>query len=86
MEAHRLMRRPDTGTVVKVFAVAMTRNFWEYYFLEPLTKRQPNAIVMGFETEMGAVDLQEIQPHVVALSRGSQLNDLMPCEGWEWVS
>lgn len=86
MQAHRLMRRNGTGTIVKVFAIALTRNFWEYYFLEPLTKRQPTALVMGFVTEMGAVDLEEIQPFVTAVARGVELNDLAPCEGWEWVS
>lgn len=86
MQAHRLMRQNDTGSVVKVFGWALTRNGWEYFILEPKGTRRPTAIVMGFETEMGSVDLQEIKPYVVAFAAEHDLQDLAPCAGWEWLS
>lgn len=81
----RAMRRPDTGTVVKVFAHAMTRNGWEYFFLDPKPNSQKNvmALVMGFETEMGDVHIPEIEPHLLSFTK--KLDDIMPAEGWEWV-
>ncbi|MFZ9327774.1 MAG: hypothetical protein ACO24H_10035 [Polynucleobacter sp.] len=81
----RKMRRPDTGTVVTVYSHAITRNFWEYFFVDPKPNSQHNmcAIVMGFETEMGDVHLPEIKPYL--LSATSDLHDVMPCQGWEWV-
>lgn len=87
MKAHRLMRRPDTGSVVKVFAWGVTMaNGWEYYFLDPMPKRQPMALVLGFEDEMGSVDMEELKPHLSSYATGAELNDIAPATGWEWVS
>lgn len=88
MQAHRLMRRNDTGSVVKVFGHAMTRNGWEYFLLDPKADSRGNimALVMGFETEMGDVNMPELVPFMLSYVNGANLNDLMPAEGWEWVS
>ena len=81
----RLMRRPDTGTVVTVHTHAITRNMWEYFLLEPKTDSAGNilALVMGFETEMGDVNVKEIADSVLSFTK--DMRDVMPCEGWEWV-
>lgn len=82
----RLMKRPATGSTVKVYGWAMTgANAWEYYFLDPLNRKQPLALVMGFETEMGAVDMEEIKPYISSFAGGNELADLAPAEGWEWA-
>lgn len=88
MQAHRLMRRNDTGSVVKVFAHALLRNGWEYFLLDPKADSRGNimALVMGFETEMGDVNMPELVPFMLSYVNGANLNDLMPAEGWEWVS
>ena len=81
----RKMRRPDTGTVVNVYSHAITRNGWEYFFLDPKPDSRHNmcAVVMGFETEMGDVHIPEIEPFMLAATR--HLGDIMPADGWEWV-
>lgn len=81
----RKMKRPDTGTVVTVYAHGITRNFWEYYILskKPDSRQNVVAIVMGFETEMGDIHLPEIQPYLV--SSTVDLADIAPAQGWEWV-
>jgi len=64
------------------------RNMWEYYVLanEPDTHApDPDivyALVMGFNDEIGTVSLSEIKPHVI--SRTSNLDDIMPADGYEW--
>ena len=81
----RAMRRLATNTVVTVHSHAMTRNRWEYFFLDrkPDSRKNMCAVVMGFETEMGDVHIPEIEPFVLMVTR--DLHDLMPCDGWEWV-
>ena len=81
----RMMRRPDTGTIVTVYAHGITRNFWEYYILskKPDSRQNVTAIVMGIETEMGDIHLPEIQPYLISATRN--LNDIAPAQGWEWV-
>ena len=82
----RAMRRPETGSVVKVYGHVILRNGWEYFFLDPKPDSRGNimALVMGFETEMGDVHLPEIKPHFVSYT--TELADVMPAEGWEWVN
>ena len=79
----RQMRNGDS--VVTVHSHAMTLNGWEYFLLEPKTDSAGNvlALVMGFETEMGDVNVKEIARFL--LSSTKNLHDVMPCEGWEWV-
>lgn len=81
----RKMRRLDTGTVVNVYSFATTRNFWEYYFLDPKpdTSKNMRAIVLGFNTDMGDVHIPEIEPYLMSFTR--DMSDLMPAPGWEWV-
>ena len=83
----RQMRRRDAAIeqVVTVHSLAMTRNGWEYYFLDPKPNADQNmlALVMGFETEMGDVHIPEIKPYLISFTR--DLQDVFACEGWEWV-
>ena len=83
----RVMRRRDSmlEQVVTVHSVAITRNGWEYFFLDPKPNADQNmyALVMGYETEMGDVHIPEIKPYLLSFTR--DLQDVMPCEGWEWV-
>lgn len=81
----RSLRRMDTGSIVDVYGWATTKNWWEYYFLRDKNDSRGNrpAIVMGFETEVGDVHIDEIMPHVVCFT--NDLADLQPPEGWEWV-
>ena len=64
------------------------KNMWEYYVLDDPDGLNPDgietALVVGSDTEIGSVYMPEIEPHIV--SRTSNLNELMPPPGWEWVT
>ena len=79
----RQMRKGDS--VVTVHTHALTLNGWEYFLLQPKTDSVGNilALVMGFETEMGDVNIKEIAGSLLSFTKN--LTDVMPCEGWEWV-
>lgn len=83
----RAMRNPETGTIVNVHSHIITRNFWEYYVLDP----KPNsrgivfALVHGMETELGDVLLSEIKPHILSEGKDAVLQEIAPAPGWEWV-
>ena len=83
------MRRMVNGNIkLDVVEHIILRNMWEYYVLanEPDTHApDPDivyALVMGFNDEIGTVSLSEIKPHVI--SRTTQLDDIMPADGYEW--
>ena len=64
------------------------KNMWEYYILktdlDEDDDKYKTALVVGDYTEIGGVDLREIEPYVV--SRTRSLDDLLPPPGWEWVT
>ena len=64
------------------------KNMWEYYILKTDLDEDDDgyrtALVVGDYTEIGGVYMPEIEPHIV--SRTSDLGELMPPPGWEWVT
>tara|TARA_Y100001951_G_C11276687_1_gene262415 strand:+ start:874 stop:1143 length:270 start_codon:yes stop_codon:yes gene_type:complete len=69
------------------FAVAqhiILRNMWEYYLEAPDKNGVAFGYVMGFENEWGSVDLNELKPYVIRATKGTELNDIMPPEGYYW--
>jgi len=80
-----MARKMKQGKIeVTVHAHLMTRNFWEYYLLgKPDAHGIVEALVMGHETEIGDVSLDEIKPYLI--SRTNNLSDLAPAEGWAWA-
>ena len=64
------------------------KNMWEYYILKIEEDVDPEgyktALVVGDYTEIGQVYMPEIEPHIV--SRTSDLGELIPAPGWEWVT
>ena len=78
------MRNMKTGKVIKITEHLITRNFWEYYITDEGYDGQiKTALVMGYETELGDVDLLELKPYT--LSKTARLNEVAPAIGWEWV-
>jgi len=66
----------------------MLVNGWEYYIVDPETPadyddRYKFALVMGFATELGDIDLEEIKPYI--LSRSSELYDIEPGNKCRWA-
>jgi hypothetical protein len=70
---------------VTVYSHGITKNFWEYYFLDskPDSRQNMCALVMGFEQEMGDVHVPEVQPYLMTYTKN--MNNIAPAEGWEWV-
>ena len=82
------MRRMSNGvSAVNVIKHITLNNFWEYYIIdndeyEPDSNIQ-YAYVMGFADEFGDVVMDEIKPYI--LTETSDLQDLAPATGFEWV-
>ena len=80
----RKMRRVGGKTVINVKEHIIVRNFWEYYVTDKgYNKDIRTCLVMGDETELGDVSLAEIAPYI--RTRTSDLRELMPAVGWEWI-
>ena len=80
----RLMKS-NYGSIIKVYEHIILRNGWEYYITSKSSKvdiRQ--CLVMGFETELGSVSMEEIKPYIV--SRTIDLAEIMPASDWTWVA
>lgn len=80
----RKMRNKSYGSTVNVVKLAITRNFWEYFITDDKHSDDiVRAVVKGFECEMGDISLSEIKPYI--LEQSSDLANVMPAPGWEWV-
>jgi len=78
-----MRRMTDGHTVLNITRHVILRNFWEYYFDDtPVKKDVAYALVMGGETEYGAVYLPEVAPYI--MSDTTNLEDLAPATGWRW--
>jgi len=70
---------------LKVYGWCILKNGWEYYFIDDKHYNDiRDALVMGFETEVGAVSVKEIQPYMLSYIHGKQLNDIQPPPQWVW--
>jgi len=80
----RVMKRPgQMFAEVEVTRHIMTRNMWEYYLEEPDENGIAFGVVMGFDTELGYVDMEEIAPYII--SSTDNMDELMPASGWNWA-
>jgi len=80
----RVMKRPgQMFAEVEVTRHIMTKNMWEYYLEEPDENGIAFGVVMGFDTELGYVDMEEIAPYVI--SSTDNMDELMPASGWNWA-
>jgi len=79
----KVMRKGDQK--VKVYGWAILKNGWEYYFLDNKHRSDiRNALVIGFENEIGSVSQREIQPYLLTYAMDNKLNDIAPAPEWEW--
>ena len=73
----------NKGTVLHIVEHIILKNYWEYYVTDTYVEEGiKEALVMGFEQEIGDFSLEEIEPHI--LSRTTDLN-ILPAEGWKWM-
>lgn len=72
------------GIVLNVTQHIILRNFWEYFVTDDVFQDDiVRCLVMGQETELGDVSLNEIKPYI--LTRTKDLANIMPAEGYSWV-
>ncbi len=72
-------------TKLKITEHIILRNFWEYYVTdEKHSDDIVQCLVMGFETELGDVSLEEIRPYI--LTRTKKLEEVAAAPGWDWVN
>ena len=80
----RVMKRPgQMFAELEVIRHIMTKNMWEYYLEEPDENGIAFGVVMGFDTELGYVDMAEIAPYII--SSTDNMDELMPASGWNWA-
>jgi hypothetical protein len=79
------MKQEETGSTLKVEQHVILKNFWEYYLEAPDENGIAFGFVMGFECELGYVDLNEIAPFAISSVKGTELNGIFPASGWNWV-
>lgn len=71
------------GIKINVVEHIILRNFWEYYVTDDkFTDDIVRCLVLGAETEIGDVFLNEIKPYI--LSRTNNLANVMPAPGYSW--
>ncbi len=79
----RIMTKDETK--LKITEHIILRNFWEYYVTdEKHSDDIVQCLVMGFETELGDVSLEEIRPYI--LTRTKKLEEVAAAPGWDWVN
>jgi len=80
----RKMRNIKTGITINVIKHIIIKNYWEYYITDHNQSEDiVEALVLGYEDELGDVSLSEIKPYVI--SETTDLNDIAPAPKWEWV-
>lgn len=79
------MKQNVTGITLNITEHIILKNWWEYYITDrkDLPEGIREALVLGFEDEIGDVSLEEIRPYIQ--SRTSDLTEVMPAPGWRWV-
>lgn len=71
------------GNELEIVEHIMLRNMWEYYVTTDVYQDDiVLCLVMGFETELGDVPLNEIKPYII--SRTKDLANVMPASGYSW--
>lgn len=79
------MRVMSNGRMrLKVIEHIILKNFWEYYVCENEFNEGDikQCYVLGFENELGDVDLNEIKPYII--SRTKNLNEVMSAPNFSW--
>ena len=74
------------GWRLEVIEHIMTKNLWEYFIIKDHSNDDDIklAYVMGFESEMGSVSINEMKPYII--SRTAALDEILPPEGFDWES
>lgn len=72
------------GIKLKVVEHIILKNLWEYFVCESPTNTDDVklCLVMGFENEIGDVNIPEIRPYIVL--RTKNLQEVMPAAGYQW--
>ena len=78
----KVMQGPN-GEQLKVWKHFITRNFWEFYLEEPVDGVS-FGLVMGDDTELGYVSIDEIKPFVASQAEPDK-TEFMPAPDWKWV-
>ena len=80
------MRNVENNTEINVIRHLILKNFWEVY----ITDEESNsddikfALVMGYETELGDVSLEEYKGHIILSTDVIEETEIAPATGWTW--
>lgn len=74
----------STGSVLNVQRHYILVNGWEYYLEKPDEDGISFGLVMGDETELGDVSIDEIRPYILTVCEPKDSDEIFPAEGWQW--
>jgi len=75
----------ELNITINVVEHIMTRNLWEFYITDNKHDEDiVEALVMGHATEIGDISRKEIAPFITM--RTTDLNEILPPEGYEWAN
>ena len=80
------MRDMETNAEINVVRHLILKNFWEVYITDEETNSDDIkfALVMGYETELGDVSLEEYKGHIIASTDVNEATEIAPATGWTW--
>ena len=81
----RKMKSTRFDTTINVVQHIIVKNMWEYYITDEVTDSDDIkfCLVVGDETELGDVWLEEIKPYIITDT--TKLNDVLPAPNWVWI-
>ena len=83
----RTLKHYNSKQKLEVVEHIILKNFWEYYVINAKNIDDDDiklCLVIGFETEIGYVSMDEIKPYI--LSRSKKLDNIMPPPNYNWVN
>jgi hypothetical protein len=80
------MRNVENNTEINVIRHLILKNFWEVYITDEETNSDDIkfALVMGYETELGDVSLEEYKGHIILSTDVNEETEIAPATGWTW--
>jgi hypothetical protein len=85
MKGFFMKRMKWNGLNLEVTELILLRNGWEYYVIGERTQDIFNALVWGFEIELGDVSYEEIKPYIMCSEMLDKDSDALPIPDGEWM-
>lgn len=80
-----MKRMINENVTLNVVEHIITRNYWEYYVTDNRYSADiVQALVLGYEDELGDISLSEIGPYVINRVKLEPDSEVLAAPGWRW--